>query len=137
MKEIAKKHETKIRFATVGGLNTVLDFSILFILTAIGLPRISANIISTTISFLFSFTANRKFTFKSDSKNIKRQLVLFTVITLFGLWVIQGVIISILAPQLINLGFSDSISLLISKLVATIASLIWNYLLYSKVVFKN
>ena len=93
---------------------------------------------STSISFIFSFFANKRYTFKSSSKeNIVREMVLFTVVTLFGLWVIQGLIIHFLTPVIMNVGFTEELALLASKLVATVASLIWNYLLYSRVVFKH
>jgi len=138
MQEIAKKHADKLRFTIVGSINTVIDFSILFTLTTLfNVPKELANFISTFVAFLFSFFANKKYTFKSTSKNLKRQFLLFTVVTLFGLWVIQTIIIATIAPVFTNLGVNKPAALLISKLIATAASLIWNYTLYSKVVFKK
>ena len=138
MQEVVKKHTDKLRFAIVGGVNTALDFSILFTLTMLfNIPKELANFISTSVSFLFSFFANKKYTFKSTSKNLKRQFLLFTVVTLFGLWVIQTIIITAITPVFTNLGINKPAALLISKLIATAASLIWNYTLYSKVVFKK
>lgn len=138
MQEIAKKHADKLRFAIVGSVNTALDFSILFILTMLfNIPKELANFISTSVSFLFSFFANKKYTFKSTSKNLKRQFLLFTIVTLFGLWVIQTIIITAITPVFTNLGVNKPAALLISKLIATAASLIWNYTLYSRVVFKK
>lgn len=138
MQEIAKKHADKLRFAIVGGVNTALDFSILFILTMLfNIPKELANFISTSVSFLFSFFANKKYTFKSTSKNLKRQFLLFTAVTLFGLWVIQTIIITAITPVFTNLGVNKPAALLISKLIAAAASLIWNYTLYSRVVFKK
>ena len=138
MQEIAKKHADKLRFTIVGSINTVIDFSILFTLTTLfNVPKELANFISTFVAFLFSFFANKKYTFKSTSKNLKRQFLLFTVVTLFGLWVIQTIIIAAITPVFTNLGVNKPVDLLISKLIATVASLIWNYTLYSKVVFKK
>ena len=138
MQEIAKKHADKLRFAIVGGVNTALDFSILFILTMLfNVPKELANFISTFVAFLFSFFANKKYTFKSTSKNLKKQFLLFTIVTLFGLWVIQTIIIATITPIFTNIGVNKPAALLISKLIATVASLIWNYTLYSKVVFKK
>lgn len=133
------KHATKFRYLLIGTINTAIDFGILFMLTwFISTPKELANIISTTIAFAFSFVANRSFTFRSRTGNVRRQLLLFTLVTLFGLWVIQTIIISLLAPVVfISLNFSQSVALLISKLIATVASLIWNYLLYTNVVFKD
>jgi putative flippase GtrA len=139
MQELIKKHETKFRFGLIGGLNTLLDFGLLFVFSSLlGVPKLFANILSTSVAFVFSFFANKKYTFKSSSKeNIVREMALFTVVTLFGLWVIQGLIIHFLTPVIINLGTTEELALLASKLIATVASLIWNYLLYSRVVFKH
>ena len=138
MQEIAKKHADKLRFTIVGSINTVIDFSILFTLTMfLNIPKELANFISTSVSFLFSFFANKQYTFKSTSKNLKRQFLLFTIVTLFGLWVIQTIIIAVITPIFTNLGVNKPAALLISKLIATAASLIWNYTLYSRVVFKK
>ena len=138
MQEVVKKHADKLRFTIVGSINTALDFSILFILTMLfNIPKELANFISTFVAFLFSFFANKKYTFKSTSKNLKRQFLLFTVVTLFGLWVIQTIIITAITPVFTNLGVNKPAALLISKLIATAASLIWNYTLYSRVVFKK
>lgn len=138
MQEIAKKHADKLRFTIVGSINTVIDFSILFTLTTLfNIPKELANFISTFVAFLFSFFANKKYTFKSTSKNLKKQFLLFTIITLFGLWVIQTIIITAITPVFTNLGVNKPAALLISKLIATAASLIWNYTLYSRVVFKK
>ena len=138
MQEIAKKHADKLRFTIVGSINTVIDFSILFTLaTLFNVPKELANFISTFVAFLFSFFANKKYTFKSTSKNLKKQFLLFTIVTLFGLWVIQTIIITAITPVFTNLGINKPAALLISKLIATAASLIWNYTLYSRVVFKK
>lgn len=138
MQEVVKKHADKLRFTIVGSINTALDFSILFILTMLfNIPKELANFMSTSVSFLFSFFANKKYTFKSTSKNLKKQFLLFTTVTLFGLWVIQTIIIAATTPVFTNLGVNRPAALLISKLIATVASLIWNYTLYSRVVFKK
>lgn len=138
MQEVVKKHADKLRFTIVGSINTALDFSILFILTMLfNIPKELANFISTSVSFLFSFFANKKYTFKSTSKNLKKQFLLFTVVTLFGLLVVQTIIITAITPVFTNLGVNRPAALLISKLIATAASLIWNYTLYSRVVFKK
>lgn len=139
MKELIKKHETKLRFGIIGIVNTVLDFGLLFAFSSIfGVPRGLANVFSTSVAFVFSFFANKKYTFKSSSKDkIIREMVLFTVVTLFGLWVIQGLIIHFMTPVITEFGFVEELSLMIAKLIATVATLIWNYLLYSKVVFKR
>ena len=131
-KPIKKSLFEKLKFLLIGGINTTIDFGILFLLTGAGLPRIPSNMISTSVAFVFSFFANRSFTFKAKGGNIKRQITLFILVTLFGLWVIQPIIIE-LTDSLLNTSFD----LLIGKLLATVVTLIWNYVLYSKVVYKE
>ena len=132
------KNSQEFKFVIIGGFNTVLDFSILFGLTFIGVNSIIANIFSTGISFISSFVLNKKVTFKSENKTQKellREMILFTIVTLFGLWGIQSVIISIVSPIFNNFIDNQSIVLFLSKCFATAFSLVWNFVLYKKVVF--
>ena len=119
------KNRQKIRFLLVGGTNTAIDFGLLFILNTLGLPRVLSNTISTGVAFIFSFFANRNFTFSANSGNIKKQMTLFIIVTLFGLWVIQPIIISLIS------------NLMVGKIIATAVTLVWNYLFYSRLVFKK
>jgi putative flippase GtrA len=132
-----KNSSQKVRFVAVGGVNTLIDFGLLFGLKALGLPAISANVISTTTAFCFSFFANKKYTFKTAGTDIKREIVLFIIITLFGLWVLQTLVIAFVTSILTQTHLQDGIILLIAKLFATAVSLVWNYVLYSRVVFKQ
>lgn len=137
MEALLKKHAEKIRFAIVGGANTALDFILLFLFTFLGIDKIIANYLSTGVALIFSFFANKTFTFKHKEGNTKKQFILFLVITLAGLWIIQPLIIwgsiTWLAPYITN----EAINLFVAKLIATVASLIWNYVLYSRIVFKK
>ena len=135
--ELIKKHAEKIRFGIVGAANTALDFALLFILVALGLDKIPANYISTGISFIFSFFVNKSFTFKSKGGNVKKQFAIFIIVTIIGLWVIQPIIITVMSNLLSTTGWAAPIILFTAKIVATVASLIWNYLFYSRLVFKK
>lgn len=135
MPSIKNKVE-KIRFGLVGAANTFIDFGILFTLTSLGIPSLISNIFSTSAAFTFSFFANKTFTFKTKNTT-KKQFLLFIVITLFGLWGVQTAVIWTVGVLLAGSGLEKNFVLLVSKLLATIASLIWNYTLYSRVVFKQ
>ena len=137
MEKLIKKHAEKLRFGVVGGANTAIDFGILFTLVFFGVDKIAANFVSTSIAFVFSFFVNQSFTFKSTGGNTKRQFGIFLVITLFGLWVIQPIIISGVAWVLRDTSLANSVVLLIGKLLATVVTLVWNYVLYAKYVFKK
>lgn len=142
MKNLLKKlkNNQAFWFSVIGGINTALDFIILFVLASFGVKIFIANIFSTGTTFIISFLMNKKITFKSVSNNKKeliREMVLFIFVTLFGLWVIQNIVISTTMPIFENLLKNKRISLLLSKLIATVFSLIWNFILYKKVVFKK
>lgn len=134
MKALLKKHESKLRFAFIGGINTALDFGILFLLTALGLDKLVANFFSTSVAFVFSFFANRTFTFKSTG-SAKKQFLPFLIVTLIGLWILQPLVILAITQLLHSL--DKALALFIAKLIATVVSLIWNYILYSRFVFNK
>ncbi len=66
-----------------------------------------------------------------------QKAVKFLAITLFGLWVLQNMIIvgfkAVFGPLIV----SPDATLLVGKLLATCASLVWNYLMYRKFVFNK
>lgn len=137
MKATIKDKEQKMRFVAVGGVNTVIDFGLLFLLSSLGLPVLIANIISTTTAFCFSFFANKKYTFKTSGTDVKREIFLFVIVTLFGLWVLQTIIIKLMIMSLSGVHLSDNAALFIAKVIATMVTLVWNYIMYSRVVFKK
>ena len=143
------------RFGIVGIANTAIDFALLNIISrATGWPDQIANIPAVIVAIIFSFFANRHFVFKAgEKKDIWRQALEFFPITAFGLIVIQGVIIWFFEgvwtwPVNIGVNIASALGLLHFvdrqfivtngvKVVATLASLIWNYIMYKKVVFKD
>lgn len=136
MKDLLKQHAEKFRFALVGGFNTALDFGLLFLFVSLGFDKIVANYISTSIAFVFSFFANKTFTFRATG-DARREFITFVTITLFGLWVLQPIIITGVTALTVPLDISESATLVGAKLIATIISLIWNYIMYSRVVFRK
>ena len=132
-----KNKAQKIRFVFVGFLNTVIDFSFLFLLKSIGLPEIPSNIISTFIAFSFSFFANKTYTFKSSGGNIIREMILFTVVALFGAWVIQSFVLWSSLNIISSIDISEYAKLFIAKIIAVLVSMVWSYIMYSRFVFKK
>ena len=131
------KNNKIIRFGIVGAINTALDFGLLFLFTHLGLPKIASNTLSTGLAFGFSFFANKKCTFRSSGGSIKHEIVLFTIVTLFGLWVLQNGVIWLFSPLCTAVLHNESFALLAAKLAGTIVSLTWNYLTYDLLVFRK
>jgi putative flippase GtrA len=127
----------KIRFSLISSLATAIDFSILLTLTTFGLPLIVANLISTSISFVFSFFGSKKFAFRTADHHISREAVQFIVVTLFGIWIIQPLIIWPAEGLLQTLGLRGVMVVVVAKLTASLATFFWNYLWYTRLVFKK
>jgi putative flippase GtrA len=145
------------RFGIVGIINTLIDFIILNIVSrATGWSDEIANIPAVMVAMTFSFFANRHFVFKGgQKKDIVQQAIEFFPITAFGVIVVQGVIIYFFEniwryPVELGVGFAEWANIIGTagidaqfvetngvKLAATFASLVWNYLMYKKVVFKG
>lgn len=125
-----------IRFAIVGGFNTALDFVLLFLFVyAAHLNEYVGNILSTGICLVISFVLNRTWTFRSNG-NQRRQFVAFLLVTLVGLWGLQTGVIYVIVEAL-STWLEGPTLLLVAKLVATVASLIWNFVLYDRLVFRD
>jgi len=86
---------------------------------------------------MFSFNGNKRYTFQATGNNLVREVTLFTIVTLFGLWVLQTVVIYLLQPLIEPLIGNKDLALLITKVLATGVSLVWNFVLYKYVVFRD
>ncbi len=133
------RESEKIRFIGVGFINTAIDFLVLFVLASIlHVPALIANIISTSCALAASYLLNKKAVFKDTDSHNTRQIILFVTVTLTGLWIIQGIVIAIISPLLVSMASIDApVALLVSKCIATLFSLSWNYIWYSRVVFPR
>lgn len=121
---------TQLRFGIVGVANTLVDALGYALLVSVGVPLFAANFASTTAGMLLSFTLNRNFTFRAKDGDVRRQALLFFGVTAFGLWVVQALVI---------LGVTKAfpgVHVLIPKFAGIAVGLVWNYLLYHKVVFR-
>jgi putative flippase GtrA len=128
----------KIRFSLVSIISTAIDFSILLTLTGIfHFPLIGANFISTSTSFIFSFFASKKFAFKTPDHHIKHEAFKFIIVTLSGIWLLQPLLIWLLEPVIRDIGIKGVLIIIVAKLVASLATFIWNYLFYTRLVFNK
>lgn len=79
---------------------------------------------------------NKKYSFKNETKTGHVQIIKFLIITLFGLWIIQPIIIEGFRCVTTTLPVNSYIILFIGKSLAAGVTMIWNYLLYRKFVFR-
>lgn len=143
------------RFGIVGLINTGIDVGILNVLALVqGIPPVAANFVSTSVAMVFSFLANRTFVFKSKQRHTLKQALLFVVLTAFGLYVLQTLIVfrslTVVWPHSMDWAYSvvqflqldgifskQFVTINAAKALAVGCSMVWNYLAYKKVVFKK
>lgn len=129
------------KFGAIGASNTVIDFGILNFLSASsqvfsGLFLVPLNAISFSIAVLNSYFWNRYWTFKGGQKNAGKQFLEFIVVSVIAA-LINTVLVYLLTLIPPIGGISEPLWLNISKLFATFISLVWNFLGYKFLVFKE
>ncbi len=110
-----------MKFIVVGGIATLIDFVVLFILKEfIGLNEILANTISFTVSLIYNYIASIKWVFDvNKEKDSKKQLIFFIIFSVIGL-LINNLIMWIFIEFL-------GVYYLISKVFATGVVMIFNF----------
>lgn len=143
MKQAIQKHgkalvgSEKFRFGAVGVANTAVDVVSYNILVSIfGVPLIIANVISTTAAMLTSFVLNKKAVFKGSEKGGAKQLALFFAVTFTGIWLVQGGTLVLVSWLLQPLDLPQLVQLNLPKFAGICVGLVWNYLWYSRLVFR-
>ena len=129
----------KTRFVAVGITNTAVDFVVLFsFVMAFHMPSSIANIFSTTCALVVSYFLNKRTVFGDTDRHNKRQFVSFIAVTLSGIWIVQTIAILCVSTVLnMTMNLDMTLVLFISKIAASAASLVWNYIWYSRVIFRK
>lgn len=115
-----------IRFSIVGGIATLIDFIFLYIFKEfLNMDVIIANTLSFIISVTYNYIASIVWVFDiNKEKNKKIQFILFILFSIFGL-VLNNIILYILT-DIFNMYY------LISKVVATLFAMIFNFITRKK-----
>jgi putative flippase GtrA len=141
-----KKRDKKVlMFGLIGIFNTVFDMALYVFIQYLTGSIIIANIVATSAALIGSYLLNSKLTFKAKKWTAKG-FILFVVVTLFGLWVLQTYTIYLLTPVVsVVPGFlwhlfgplEGIAKILAPKVVATVVTVVWNFIWYNKVIFKD
>lgn len=141
-------NQTRIKvilFSLIGIFNTAFDLALYVVIYNATHSIIIANIAATSAALIGSYLLNSRLTFKSKKWTFA-SFAGFVAVTVFGLWVLQTGTIYLLTPLVKRfpehywrlLGPLESVAkTLAPKIVATGVTLVWNYVWYSKVIFKN
>lgn len=115
------------RFLVVGGSSTAIDFVVYMILT-MKLPVNVAKTISMGISSIYSYFANKKYTFKNKDKTDIKYLVRYYIAFAFNF--ITNVSVNSMIYQKTQMK-------VVAFIIATACAMIVNYLLQRYFVFKR
>lgn len=150
-----ERHKRQARRFSINGLSmSALDFVLFVSLgTFLHLPAVGANVVSTSLTSSLSYWINKHWVFgreRSDGSD-RRMLLRFFIVTLSGLFILQNLIIfaitheawvvgdwlsGVLAESELGYYPSSAITLAVAKLVALLASSIWNFVGYKMFVFR-
>ncbi len=135
VKKLYKKYDEIINYLIVGVLTTIVSLIIYYgLVYTILNPQNAiqlqiANILSWIGAVAFAYITNRKYVFKSKSKNIKKEAASFVSSRILTLLMDMGVMFLTVTIFKMN----DKIAKLISQVIVTIA----NYVFSKLFVFKN
>lgn len=108
-----------IKFCFTGGLCTVIDFGVLFVLTEqIGLSYVISNIISVSLSTIINYILSKVIVF--NFSNTLKNFIVFVILSIIGLAINEGLIILCVNVFIINYK--------IGKILATGVVMCFNYL---------
>lgn len=130
------------KFSAVGAFNTFLDWGILNLLMAIfgiaaGIGFTIFKGISFIVANISSYLWNKHWTFGSQEKTTAQEFGKFFGVSVVGMIINMGIasiVVNVIGPQG---GMSPEQWANIGALLATVASLIWNFVGYKIWVFKK
>lgn len=119
-----------VRFCVTGGLNTLVDFVVFFLLTSsLNWPVIPSQVLSYSAGILNSYCINRRWTFQTRNRFFSREMPLFI-----------GVNLAVLGVSVLSVWALTSrigLGVLLSKLCTTALTMVLGFILNRLVVFRN
>lgn len=116
------------KFLVTGGTAAFVEYVVFLLLHAAGVLLLLSNSISFLCGFVVSFLLNRSWVFSSKERPIK-QLALYSVLAFINFLISNGLLWLFVE----RMGLASYIAKII--VMGMIAS--WNYLLFSRIIFKN
>jgi putative flippase GtrA len=129
-----------ILFAAIGVLNTAVDFAVLNLLILLthhdqGLWLLPLDAIAFLAGLINSYVLNGRFTFRNSGSGDPWRFIRFVAVNGVGL-IINSLIVWALSP-LLGVIISPLLAMNVSKVVATLFSLCWNYFAMKYWIFRR
>lgn len=142
---IGRKHKDKIMYLCVGVFAFMVDALTFTVLRKLNLSIGLANICAMLAGMVTSFSLNWRVVFKNKHyKNpVWLMLTMFLILNAINWWFstnfirITAPLISDILAQTLNLSVGTSFSEFIAKMASLGFIMIWNFLIFKKVVFKE
>lgn len=141
-----EKREFK-RFTFVGFTATVMDYGILNLLSQVfGIPVVLSNVVSASVSSLYSYILNRKVVFNSIAHGERKSLLLYIGSLLVSIFIIQSTIIAIFGRGItagwyeafgVTGHLNDLLAVNTAKVMAGVCTAIWNFYTQRRFVFRS
>ena len=127
-----------LKFAIVGTIGAVVDFSVLNILVLVfGWPKEYANLVSVTCAVISNFTWNRLWTYpESRERPLHTQFGQFALVNLFGLAINQFFFVmtdSLIFDEI----FPHPIDYNFAKATAVVVVLFWNFFVNRRWTYRE
>jgi len=141
-----EKREFRL-FTLIGFTATVIDYAVLNILTLLfGVPILGANVISSSLSSIYSYILNRKVVFDSIAHGERRSFLLYLGSIVVSIAVIQSGVIAVLGHGVtedwyatfgVTGAWNDLLATNTAKVIAGVLSLWWNFYTQRRFVFRS
>lgn len=123
-----------LKFAIVGGVNTVVNFVVLnaLVLTIFPTGQLKANVVATIVAMIASYLMNRHWTYKGrSSQAMGREFMLFVLFNIAGL----AIELAIMGATKYALGLHGLLALNAAKLLGLVLGTIFRFYTYRTFVF--
>lgn len=122
---------TLVRYIFIGGMSFLIEIAAIFLLVhAIHLPSVAAVAISFWVGLIVSFVLQKYLAFQDkriSPKHLLKQSISYGIL----------IIINYLFTLLFVSYFEDMINLFLARTIALVITTGWNYVIYSKIIFKR
>ena len=124
------KYQQFFKFCVVGTMGAIIDIAGLYILVEfVGVYYLLAATMSFIVAVINNYFLNKHWTFRNKSENNAKQFIGFLLVSIVGLLINLGAIYA-LTEWLV-------IWYLLSKAIASIIVLFWNFFMNKYVTFKK
>lgn len=131
IRALYEKYKEIILYIVFGGLTTVINYIIYFLMTVVGTNIYISNIVAWIGAVLFAYLTNRKMVFNSQAKD--KKAVIKEAAAFYGARVFSFIVETVLLYAAVSLMSMDKY---IAKLILQVIVIVLNYILSKFMIFK-